>query len=525
MSDQFDVIIIGSGAGGGTLAHHLAKHTDKKILILERGDYLPREKDNWSSKAVFAEEKYHTHETWIDKDGKEFRPGTHYYVGGNTKVYGAALMRLREKDFGEVKHKGGTSPAWPISYQDIQPYYLLAEELYHVHGKRGEDPLEPPDQEPFKYPPVKHEPRIQQLSDDLEKLGLTPFHMPLGLRLDESNWHNSPCIKCETCDGFPCLVDAKADAQVVAVDPALQNPNVTLKTNSHVLKLVTDDSGTKVTEVHVDHNGSTQVYRGDTIIVSCGAVNSAALLLRSANEKHPNGLANSSDVIGRHYMCHNNSALMALSTKPNRTKFQKTLALTDFYYGTDDYQHPMGLIQMLGKSDAEMLKADAPKITPLKVLDEMATHSIDFWLTTEDLPDPNNRVTVDKKSKIHLSYTENNLESHKKLIKKLEDMLEHIGCERKLFPNNIYLGKKIPIAGVAHQCGTVRFGDDPKTSALDVNCKAHDLDNLYVVDSSFFPSASAVNPSLTIIANAIRVGDHLLQKMGVSRREYAKQVK
>ncbi|NGX58790.1 MAG: 6'''-hydroxyparomomycin C oxidase, partial [Chlamydiae bacterium] len=214
MSDQFDVIIIGSGAGGGTLAHHLAKHTDKKILILERGDYLPREKDNWSSKAVFAEEKYHTHETWIDKDGKEFRPGTHYYVGGNTKVYGAALMRLREKDFGEVKHKGGTSPAWPISYQDIQPYYLLAEELYHVHGKRGEDPLEPPDQEPFKYPPVKHEPRIQQLSDDLEKLGLTPFHMPLGLRLDESNWHNSPCIKCETCDGFPCLVDAKADAQV-----------------------------------------------------------------------------------------------------------------------------------------------------------------------------------------------------------------------------------------------------------------------------------------------------------------------
>jgi len=515
MSEEYDVIIIGSGAGGGTLAHHLAKNSDKKILILERGDYLRREKDNWNSQAVFAEEKYHTHETWVDKKGKEFRPGTHYYVGGNTKVYGAALMRLREKDFGEVHHKGGISPAWPINYEDLKPYYLKAEALYHVHGKRAEDPLEPSDENPFPYPPVSHEPRIQQLSKDLENLGLTPFHLPLGIKLDESDWHSSACIKCETCDGFPCLVDAKADAQVVAVDPALQNSNITLKTNSYVEKLITDESGTKVTEVHVSNDGRTETYHGKVVIVSCGAVNSAALLLRSKNEKHPNGLANSSDVVGRHYMCHNNSALMALSTKPNRTKFQKTLALTDFYFGSKEYSYPMGLIQMLGKSDAEMMRGDAPSITPLKVLKEMALHSIDFWLTTEDLPDPDNRVTVDQEGKIHLSYTENNLESHKQLIKKLEEMLEKIGCEKKLLPNNIYLGKKIPIAGVAHQNGTVRFGTDPKTSALDVNCKAHDLENLYVVDGSFFPSASAVNPSLTIIANAIRIGDHLLQKMGV----------
>jgi len=354
-------------------------------------------------------------------------------------------------------------------------------------------------------------------------MGLKPFHLPLGIKLDESNWQASACIKCNTCDGFPCLVDAKADAQVVAVDPALENSHITLKTNSYVEKLVTDESGKEVTEVHVSHNGQSTVYHGKIVVVSCGAVNSAALLLRSGNEQHPNGLANSSDVVGRHYMCHNNSALMALSTKPNRTKFQKTLALTDFYYGSNSYSHPMGLIQMLGKSDAEMLKGDAPSITPLKVLDEMTTHSIDFWLTTEDLPDPENRVTVDREGKIHLSYTENNLESHKQLIKKLEDMLEKIGCERKLLPNNFYLGKKIPIAGVAHQCGTIRFGTDPKVSALDVNCKAHDLDNLYVVDSSFFPAASAVNPSLTIIANAIRVGDHLLQRMGVQKLATAKR--
>ncbi len=522
MDQHFDVIIIGSGAGGGTLARHLSQNSDKKILILERGDYLPREKDNWRSKAVFLDQKYHTQEMWVDKDGQEFRPGAFYGVGGNTKLYGAALMRMRETDFGEVKHKGGTSPAWPLDYQDLKTHYLQAEELYHVHGLRGEDPTEPPDESPYKYPPVAHEPRIQKLSEDLEKKGFKPFHLPLGLRLDESNWHKSPCIKCSTCDGFPCLVDAKADAQVVAVDPSLENSNVTLVRNSYVQKLTTDDSGKTVTGVHVQHDGSESVYTGDIVVVSCGAANSAALLLRSANDKHPKGLANSSDVVGRHYMCHNNSALMALSIHPNLTKFQKTLALTDFYYGADDYQYPMGLIQMLGKSDAEMLKGDAPKVTPLKVLEEMATHSIDFWLTTEDLPDPNNRVTVDKDGRLHLAYTENNLQSHQKLINKLESILEHIGCEKKLLRNNLYLGKKIPIAGVAHQCGTVRFGTDPKTSALDINCKAHDLDNLYVVDASFFPSASAVNPSLTIIANALRVGSHILERLGAKSRAAVK---
>jgi choline dehydrogenase-like flavoprotein len=513
MLKHYDVVIIGSGAGGGTLAHYLSQNSDKKILILERGDYLPREKDNWRSQAVFVEEKYHTSETWIDKDGKEFRPGAFYGVGGNTKLYGAALMRLRETDFGEVRHQGGTSPAWPIDYKDLKPYYRQAEELYNVHGLRGEDPYEPPDENPFKYPPVAHEPRIEKLSDDLKEKGLKPFHLPLGLRLDESDWHKSPCIKCSTCDGFPCLVDAKADAQVIAVDPSLEKSHVTLIRNSYVHKLATDESGKTLTGVHVLHGEEETVYTGDIVVVSCGAANSAALLLRSANEKHPNGLANSSDVVGRHYMCHNNSALMALSTHPNPTKFQKTLALTDFYYGSDDYDYPMGLIQMLGKSDADMLKGDAPGFTPHKVLDEMATHSIDFWLTTEDLPDPENRVTVDNEGKIHLSYSENNVESHQKLVKKLEDLLEHIGCERKLFRNNLYLGKKIPIAGVAHQCGTVRFGTDPKTSALDINCKAHDLDNLYVVDAGFFPSASAVNPSLTIIANSLRVGSRILERL------------
>ena len=264
----------------------------------------------------------------------------------------------------------------------------------------------------------------------------------------------------------------------------------------------------------VERNGHTETYQADIVVVSCGAINSAALLLRSANDKHPNGLANSSDVVGRHYMCHNNSAMLAISKRPNPTVFQKTIGLNDFYYASADWDYPMGHISMIGKQDFEMLKLGAPPFAPGLALDVAAKHSLDFWMTSEDLPDPNNRVLVGKDGNITLAYTENNLEAHTRLAAKLKSMLNHLGCEDHLLPTHLYFGKKIPIAGTAHQCGTVCFGRDPKTSVLDVNCKAHDLDNLYVVDASFFVSSSAVNPSLTIIANALRVGDHLLNRMG-----------
>src|SRR5213592_868001 len=234
--NRYDIIIIGTGAGGGTLAYHLAP-SGKRILILERGDYVPREKANWDSKLVNVEGHYNTKESWLDKDGKDLHPHTNYYVGGNTKFYGAALFRLRKEDFGEIAHHGGISPAWPISYDDLEPYYTRAEHLYQVHGERGVDPTEPPASGPYRFPPVSHEPRIQKLSDDLERLGVRPFHVPLGIKLDESNRRKSPCIRCATCDGHPCLVDAKADAQVICVDPALEHPNVSLLTNSYVSRL------------------------------------------------------------------------------------------------------------------------------------------------------------------------------------------------------------------------------------------------------------------------------------------------
>jgi choline dehydrogenase-like flavoprotein len=517
---HYDVIIIGTGAGGGTLAWKLAP-TGKRILLLERGDYVSREKDNWDPRAVNVEGKYQTKEVWHDRDGKELHPHTNYNVGGNTKFYGAALFRLRREDFGEIRHHGGISPAWPIGYDDLEPYYLQAEQLYHVHGERGVDPTDPPASGPYPHPPVRHEPRIQQLSEDFAGLGLRPSHVPLGVQLDETNPHSSKCIRCNTCDGFPCLVYGKSDAQVLCVDPALEHPNVTLLTNAYVERLETSASSSEVSGVVVRHGGTVESYSADVVVVSGGAINSAALLLRSANDKHPRGLANGSDVVGRHYMGHVNSVLMALSKCPNSTIFQKTLAVNDFYFGSKDWAYPMGHISFVGKLDGVTLKAGAPAIAPGFTLDMMAKHSLDFWLTSEDLPDPQNRVTLDRDGAIVLSYKPNNEEGHNRLITTLKGLMKQQrrcgvhghDCHQGLFARNLFLGQRIPLAGVAHQNGTIRFGHDPKTSALDVNCKAHEVDNLYVVDGSFFPSSAAVNPALTIMANALRVGDHLIERL------------
>jgi choline dehydrogenase-like flavoprotein len=519
---HYDVIIIGTGAGGGTLAYRLAP-SGARILLLERGDYVPREQDNWSSHAVNVAAKYHARESWTDGDGKPLHPHTNYYVGGNTKFYGAALFRLRREDFGELRHAGGLSPAWPIAYEDLEPFYAEAERLYHVHGSRGEDPTEPPASGPYPYPAVSHEPRIQELSDDFARAGLRPFHVPLGIRLDEQSPRTSPCIRCATCDGFPCLVHAKSDAQVTCVDPALAHPNVSLLTNAYVERLDTSPSGREVTGVVVSRLGARETYTADIVVTACGAINSAALLLRSANDRHPRGLANGSDMVGRHYMGHINSVLMAVSRCPNPTVFQKTLGVNDFYLGAPDWEFPMGHISFVGKLDGVALSAGAPAIAPGFTLDLMAKHSLDFWLTSEDLPDPDNRVTLDAQGRIVLRYTPNNGEGHTRLIRKLEHVMQHRtscpehgrACHVGLFSRNLFVGQRIPLAGVAHQNGTLRFGTDPATSVLDTNCRAHDVDNLYVVDGSFFPSSGAVNPALTIMANALRVGDHLLARMGM----------
>ena len=516
MAERFDVIIIGSGAGGGTLAHTLAP-SGKKILILERGNFLPRETENWEPDAVFVDGRYISPDTWYDADGKPFQPQVHYFVGGATKLYGAALYRLRPQDFGEVKHVDGVSPPWPLAYDDLEPFYTRAEWLYQVHGNGGEDPTEGPRSKPYPWPAVSHEPRIQQIYEDLQAGGYTPFHAPCGIQLDEVHRPMSTCIRCTWCDGYPCLVHAKSDAEVMAVRPALDHENVTLLVEAEVTKLETDASGHTVTGVVVSRDGHEEVYEADVVAVSAGAANSAKILLRSATEKHPNGLANGSDQVGRNYMFHNCKAVVAMAKEPNETVFQKTLGLNDFYFGADDFQWPVGNIQMIGKSNAGAMRGEKPKLTKLAPnwsLEDVAKHAVDFWLTTEDLPQPDNRVTLDRDDNVHLAYSSTNDEEADRLYDELKKILNHVGMsEHHVLRKNFYMNMSIPIAGAAHQAGTCRFGNDPATSVLDVNCKAHELDNLYVVDTSFFPSIGAVNPALTAMANAIRVGDHLLNRM------------
>jgi len=515
-AERYDVVIVGTGAGGGTLARHLAP-SGKRILLLERGDWLAREPQNWLAHDVFVDNRYVSDDTWYDAKGTAFQPQIHYFVGGATKLYGAALYRLRKEDFGEVRHHDGVSPAWPISYEELEPYYTLAEQRYEVHGARGEDPTEPPASAPYPFPAVSHEPRIQQLADDLAKAGLHPFHAPCGVRLDEANMPYSHCVRCMNCDGFPCVLHAKSDADVLGVRPALEHSNVTLLTGAHVVKLETNDAATEVTALVVERDGGTERVAGDVVVLACGAANTAKLLLLSASDRHPNGLANGSDQVGRNYMFHNSQAVLAISREPNPTVFQKTLGLNDFYFGGGDVEYPLGNIQMVGKSQAEMYRGEKPgetELAPDWTLERVAKHAIDFWLSTEDLPLPENRVTVGKDGKLTLAYTPSNEVPKRKLFEKLESILGKLDMNHgHLIKRFAYMKNEIPVAGVAHQAGTCRFGSDPATSVVNVDCRAHELDNLYVADTSIFPSIGAVNPALTAMANALRVGDHLLERM------------
>jgi choline dehydrogenase-like flavoprotein len=495
--DSFDLVIIGTGAGGGTLAYALAD-SGMRILLLERGDYLPQEPQNWQPQAVFDARRYKPDETWYGADGKPFHPGVHYFVGGNTKVYGAALPRLRREDFGALEHEGGTSPAWPITYDQLEPYYNRAEAIYRVHGSTGEDPTEPPRSCPFPFPPVAHAPAIAELGTRLRANGLHPFHLPMGLDVREGG----ACILCKTCDGFPCQVHAKSEADVCCVRPALASPTVTLWTRTRALRLLTSPDGRTVIGVEVERDGVKQTVTASRYVVACGAVNSALLLLRSANSAHPDGLANGSGLVGRNYMVHNNTALMAVDPRrKNPTTFQKSMAVNDFYFHGPGFSYPLGNIQLLGKLQAGMLTAAVP-LVPRPILQGMADRSVDWWVMSEDLPDPQNRVTLGSDGRVCVRWEPNNRVAHEKLIAAARTMMQDAG-----YP--FVAVQRMGIATNSHQCGTLRFGHDPAASVLDPYCRTHEVENLYVVDSSFFPSSAAMNPALTIAAQALRVAGHL----------------
>jgi choline dehydrogenase-like flavoprotein len=499
---NYDVVIVGAGVGGGAMANRLAE-AGATVLVIERGPRLPREASNWSVKAVFHERHYSTKETWRDRDGKEFTPSTYYYVGGNSKFFGTATLRFREQDFLGMQHEAGRTPAWPISYADLAPYYDVAEKLMGTHGTAGMDPCEPPRSGPMPHAAIGHEPVIAEVDRRLREKGLKPFPLPVAIDLHPGG----KCIRCATCDGFACKLGAKNDAEVRLVDPAIATGNVDLILETYVNRLITDDSGKQVVGVEVTQKHQTTTIKGALFISSAGAINSTALLLRSANSKHPNGLGNnSSDQLGRNYMAHNNTAMMAVNPlKKNDVVFQKSLCINDFYLANSVKPYPLGNVQGLGKLQGGMLTANM-KAIPEWLMNWFATRSVDWWIMSEDLPDPNNRVSLDDDGKIRVSYTPNNLKSHGELVKHWTRLMRSLG-----YP--IIITQKMDITVAMHQCGTARFGADPKTSVLDPNCKVWDVDNLYVVDASFLPSSTAVNPSLTIVAQAVRTAEHMLKNV------------
>jgi len=499
VTEHFDVIIIGTGAGGGTIARALSA-TDARILIVERGDFVPQEEENWSPDAVWRRLRYQTSERWIDDRGQEFRPYTHYNVGGNTKFWGSVLYRLRREDFQEVRHLDGVSPAWPIDYETLAPYYERAEQMYQVRGELGADPTEPP-RGPYPHPPVAHSAGMSEIVLKLRAQGLHPSPLPLGvLRPGETGG----CILCNTCNSFACRIHAKSEADVCGVRPALERPNVTLWTNARAERLITDATGRKVIAAEVERDGKTVRVGADTIVVSCGAVNSAALLLRSAGDRHPGGLANSSGLVGRRYMAHLATMMQGFDPlRRNTTVFQKTVAINDYYLRGPDTPHPLGQIQSQGRTHGVMAQTVVPWI-PLWAYEAWVARGVDWLVMSEDLPSTDNRVTVERDGRIRLEYRLNNLVPHRMLVAETERILKRLGFWVVVKHSH---GKR----NTTHQCGTVCFGTDPRASVLDPFCRTHDVENLFVVDASFFPSSAAVNPGLTIAAQAIRVADHIIE--------------
>jgi choline dehydrogenase-like flavoprotein len=492
VTTSFDLIIIGSGAGGGTMARALAD-TGMKILVLERGDFVAREDQNWSPDAVWRQLRYRTTETWLDEGGRPFRPYTHYCVGGNTKFWGTVMYRLRPEDFGELEHVDGVSPAWPIDYATLAPYYERAEHLYGVHGEQGGDPTEGP-RGPYPYPAVPHARVVADIVAQLKQQGLHPSALPLGLQPN--------CVLCNTCNSFPCRIHAKSDAEVCGIGPATKHANVTLWTNALARRLVTDSGGKRIEAVEVERAGETMRVTALLVVVSCGAVNSAALMLRSATDKHPDGLANSSGLVGKRYMAHLATMMQGFHPfRVNDTVFQKTVAVNDFYFKGPNSRFPLGQIQSQGRTHGVMAQTVVPQV-PLWAYEAWVSRGVDWLAMTEDLPRTENRVTLDRNGDIRLVYQPNNLRAHEQLVAEARRMLRKLGFW-------IVMTHSHKAKNTTHQCGTMVFGTDPRASVLDPYCRTHDVENLFVVDASFFPSSAAVNPGLTIVAQALRAADHI----------------
>lgn len=513
---QPDIVIIGSGIGGATIAAGLAA-SGAQILILEAGEHLTDRPENRDQEAIFQRSFFRPDELWYEQSGpagntentypegntentyNAFNPGNYYNVGGNSKFYGAVLARYRAEDFEEIQHKEGVSPAWPFAYDELEPWYNQAEQMYQVRGILGQDPTEPAHSQAYAFAPVPEEPAIAKVRERLKANGLHPYSLPLGVDIDR--WLK----KSKTpWDAHPNSDDGKMDAETTALALALQHKNVRLQTGSRVTKLITAADGERIENVCYVKDGVEHKLSPRLVILSAGAVQSAALLLRSANTQHMQGLANSSGQVGRNFMNHNASAVLALSPwYKNTSVYQKTFGFNDFYLCDGEGGSPLGNVQLLGRISGTILKASLPRV-PQWMLNRLSSHAIDFYAMSEDIPHPDSRIMVDGE-RIIMQWQRTNWQAHLDLVKKLKVVLKAAG-----FP--IVLSRAFDKRTPSHQCGTVRMGNDPALAPLDIYCRAYDHSNLFVVDASFLPTSAAVNPALTIAAQALRVAAHITAK-------------
>ncbi|MFK7844097.1 MAG: GMC oxidoreductase [Rhodothermales bacterium] len=496
-----DFVIMGSGPGGSALAYAL-KDSGAEVLVIERGGYLPIEPANWDAKAVFGHGRYKTSELWYDVNSeKPYRPGNHYWVGGQTKMYGANLQRFRAEDFEELAHVDGISPAWPIKYEHLEPFYGEAESIFAVRGDAGVDPSEPFRSTPFPFPAIPHEPAIAQLVNKLEAKGFRPHPLEMAV-----GWEGSGCnpdSPCTGCDGFPCYAQGKADAETQCLRPALASPNVQLLQNTKVNQLTISANGQRILSAEASCRGEAISIKANTFILACGAANSPAVLLRSQSSAWPTGIGNKYDQVGRHYMLQNQSALMSVCPfGTTNLTMQKTVGIHDFLFEAPSFPYPAGAIQTLGKLTGLMIQSDQSHI-PKQLLNGMTKRSIDWWMTSEELPDPKNRIQLGKKGQLEVTWRPNNEKAHYVLLAQVKKMMRGAG-----YPFNFH--KRFGIAANAHQCGTLRLGMDPTNSVCDPTGKVHDTNNLYIADASVFPSSTAMAPTLTLVALSLRMGKMLL---------------
>lgn len=493
-----DIVIIGSGIGGATIAAGLAP-SGAEILILEAGERLPDRPENRDQRAIFQRGFFRPKETWYDAAGNGFSPGNYYNVGGNSKFFGGVLLRFRKEDFSELKHRTGVSPAWPFPYEELEPWYGRAERLYQVRGELGDDPTEPPHSQPYPYPAVPDEAPIAKVRRRLKEQGIHPASLPLGI--DIGKWLAKGATPW---DAHPNSDDGKMDAETAALASALEHPNVRLQTGARVTRLHTRPDGHAIDTVEYELGGDKRLVRPRLVILAAGAVQSAVLLLASADGANPQGLANRSDQVGRNFMNHNASAVIAMAPWFNNNAiYQKTFGFNDFYLSDGNGGPPLGNVQLLGRVSGKILKADMP-LVPEWSLEMMSRHAIDFYAMSEDIPNPESRVRLDG-TRIVLQWQRTNWDAHLALVARLKSVLRRAG-----FP--LVVSKPFDKRTPSHQCGTVRMGADPAQAPLDTWCRAFDHPNLFVVDASFLPCSAAVNPSLTVAAQALRVADYITSK-------------